>query len=470
MSNKSEHEILKLNILHYALGFPPYRTGGLTKFCMDLMNEQSKEGHNVSLLWPGRMISIHRDTYIKKHKSYGNIDNYEVYNPTPISYDEGIVDIELFLNTGNKQVYLKLLADLKIDVLHVHTLMGLHKGLLEAAKELCIKIVFTAHDFFPICPKVTMYRNGKICDCIESCEKCAECNLTALSISKIKVLQSLTYRVLKESFIVKKIRKNHRDSYLSEEIAADVDIKKIVRSKEDYSTLRRFYSSLLEYMDVIHYNSTVTKQIYERYLKLEKPRPEVISISHSNIKDNRKIKCFDRKSDNELRITYLGPAGGAKGYFVLKEALDILWQEIENGDKFDWNTFSLQLFFEPREMSPYMKKGDRYSYEQLDEIFDKTDVLIVPSMWYETFGYTVLEAISFGVPVMISETVGAKDILKDGTGIIIENINSDKIADTIKFLTKEECKKMNENILCLEHIDTITDMSNEILEKCYDIR
>ena len=55
----------------------------------------------------------------------------------------------------------------------------------------------------------------------------------------------------------------------------------------------------------------------------------------------------------------------------------------------------------------------RYSYDELEAIMDETDLLICPSVWYETFGYTVLEALSFGVPVLVSDTVGAKDIIPD---------------------------------------------------------
>ena len=42
-----------MRILHYALGFPPYRSGGLTKWCVDLMIQQAKEGHCVddALAW-----------------------------------------------------------------------------------------------------------------------------------------------------------------------------------------------------------------------------------------------------------------------------------------------------------------------------------------------------------------------------------------------------------------------------------
>jgi glycosyltransferase involved in cell wall biosynthesis len=35
----------------------------------------------------------------------------------------------------------------------------------------------------------------------------------------------------------------------------------------------------------------------------------------------------------------------------------------------------------------------------------------VPSLWKETFGLIVLEGLAFGVPVLVSDNVGAKDLL-----------------------------------------------------------
>ena len=63
------------------------------------------------------------------------------------------------------------------------------KAFLDAAKKKGIRLVFTTHDFFPICPKVTMFSHGKICDSIASCEACGVCNNTALSLKKIRILQ-----------------------------------------------------------------------------------------------------------------------------------------------------------------------------------------------------------------------------------------------------------------------------------------
>lgn len=297
-----------MNIIHYSLGFPPYRTGGLTKFCMDLMKQQIKDGHIVSLLWPGEIKLFGKDIRIRRHDSIEEIRNYEVINPTPVSFDEGIKDFDSFMNPGDVKAYETFIKSTNPDVIHIHTLMGLHKSFLDVAKRQGIKLVFTAHDFFPICPKVTMFRRGQICSCIESCEECGVCNNTALSLKKIQILQSPLYRVLKDSSLVKKLRKKHRDEYLGDD--SNRDANGSVGGPENYKRLRNYYQDILSLMDVIHYNSTVTKNAYEKVFFL--PNNKIISITHADIADNRKTKKF---SEDLLRIRFLGPQGGAKGFF-----------------------------------------------------------------------------------------------------------------------------------------------------------
>ena len=442
-----------MKILHYSLGFPPYRSGGLTKFSMDLMREQIREGHDVSLLWPGEIKFFGTGISVKKGSPVDGIKSYEVINPLPVSYDEGIKDFDAFINDGDISVYDNFLDELKPDVIHVHTLMGLHKSLLESAKKRNIRLVFTTHDFFPICPKVTMFRKGKICDSIESCEECGVCNNTALSLKKIKILQSPAYRTAKDSPIVKKLRKQHRDDYLGDDTGRDENGS--VGTADDFRKLRDHYGDMLKLMDVIHYNSNVTKAAYEKVFELGKS--VIVPITHSDISDRRKTKDF---GSDVLRIRYLGAQSGAKGYLVLKDGLDKLWQERQD--------FCLDVHFEPVQKEPYMKSHDRYSYSELEDVFDNTDVLIAPSIWYETFGFTVLEALSYGVPVIISDTVGAKDIMAEGVGIVIEGISGDKIAQTIGGLDSDKLKEMNRVILEKQEILTMDKMTHELIKNCYE--
>ena len=444
-----------MRILHYSLGFPPYRSGGLTKFCLDLMIEQKNEGDEVALLWPGQMGFIDKRIKIKKRSdcliSNQNIMSFELINPLPISFDEGIRDFGKFTLKGDKDVFFEFLTLFQPDVIHLHTLMGIHKEFLDVAKSLNVKLVFTAHDFFPICPKVTLFRNGRICDSVESCKKCASCNSTALSINKIKVLQSPIYRILKDSILVKKMRKAHRDNYLSDENnfeAVELGLYK------EYIDLRDYYYSMLSIIDIVHYNSSITKIEYEKIFNL--PSNTIIPVSHCNIKNNCKIKDYDH--DN-LRIRYLGPASAAKGFYLLKDCLDDIWNERKN--------FVLDIHFDPVEKSDYMNVHDRYNYNELEKIFNETDVLLVPSICYETFGFTALESLSFGVPVIVSDTVGAQDILKDKFGIVVKNLTKENLKEVFDKLTFDDLRQMNESIVNTFHVIKIEDVSLQIKNQCY---
>lgn len=445
-----------MKILHYALGFPPYRSGGLTKFCVDLMVQQAAEGHTVAMLWPGQMRFIGKKTIIKKRKNVElktrSLQSFEIINPLPISFDEGIADIHAFTKGAGKGTYDKFLDAFRFDVIHVHTLMGIHKDFLRAARDRNIRLVFTAHDFFPICPKVTLFRHGAVCQSTRDCKECGVCNSTALSLNKIKLLQSPLYRKLKDSPMIKKLRKKHRDGYLSETTAGDSE--RPVGTAEEYRSLRNYYYSLLKLMDVIHYNSSVTKMVYESVFEL--PNSRILGITHSDIIDNRRIKDY---SDGKLRIRYLGPQSGAKGFFLLKEALDEVWREQQN--------FCLDIHFMPTEMSPYIRVHSQYSYEELEAIFNETDILVAPSIWFETFGFTVLEALSYGVPVMISGNVGAKDILAEGTGIVIEDITPQKLCTAVRSVTQDQLKKMNRAIMERQSIMQIECMATQIEKLCY---
>ena len=85
-----------MKILHYALGFPPYRTGGLTKYCIDLMLTQVEQGHEVALLWPGQITIVKKKTEIHKRRNWNGIGSFEIINPLPVPLDEGILDVDAY--------------------------------------------------------------------------------------------------------------------------------------------------------------------------------------------------------------------------------------------------------------------------------------------------------------------------------------------------------------------------------------
>jgi hypothetical protein len=280
---------------------------------MDLMSQQSSEGNDVALLWPGEIKLLNHKTRIKYCGKINDIASFEIKNPLPISYDEGIVNIDRFTQSGCAIAYKELLGDWKPDVIHIHTLMGLHKEFIIAAKQCGIRLVFSAHDFFPICPKITMFRHNQVCASIGSCDECPECNMTAFAMWKGWILQHPLYMKMKDSSVVKKMRKKHRDSFLSGEIPGIANKSNLSANKPvDYKQLRGYYRQLLNMMDCLHFNSNLTRHVYETYLGTFPS--QTIAITHLDIKDNRQKKTFNKR----LQLAYLGPQGGAKGFFFLR--------------------------------------------------------------------------------------------------------------------------------------------------------
>lgn len=444
-----------MKILHYSLGFPPFRTGGMIKFCMDLMDQQKKEGNEVTLLWPGKILPVFTKTRVVRHRPVNGINSCEIMNPLPVPYDEGVIDTALFTQPGDKKVYAKLLKKLQPDVIHIHTFMGLHKNFLEAAKEAGIHTVYTTHDFYPVCPRVTLFRHGSVCKSRYSCDECSKCNSNALSYKKMAVLQSDLYRLLKDSKAVKKLRARHRGNALAQNTETRPEHETPAK-REDYKALREHYHQMLRLIDKVHYNSSISKQVYEDFFDIG--ASQIVNITHSAIRDQKALKTFN---NGVLRIRYLGGNSAAKGYYLLRDALDMLWEK--NRD------FQLDINFDPAEKRPYMVCHGRYGYHELKAIFEESDILVCPSIWFETFGYTVLEALSFGVPVIISDSVGAKDILADDAGIIIDDITAAKLCETLNGITAEKLKEMNRAIVDRQKITTIESMSKSIMEEVYRV-
>ena len=229
----------------------------------------------------------------------------------------------------------------------------------------------------------------------------------------------------------------------SQTLLKDVDSKK-------YVVLRQFYIEMLSMVDCIHFNSTITESVYKRYFIPENSM--VVNITHKDIADNREKNTWSYTG--KLRITSLAPAKPFKGFNVMIQALDELWQSGKRD-------FELKIFCPVPVMKPYISiQEGGFEYSQLPQIMADTDILIAPSVWYETFGFTVLEALSYGVPVIVSDHVGAKDIVQN-CGIIVRAGDIEDLKNAIERLDEETLRRMRENIKKDFQIETWIEYVNK---------
>lgn len=178
-----------MRILHYTLGFSSYRSGGLVKYANDLMQAQMKLGHLVVALYPGGTSLLEKSCHVHWDKTYDGIRSFEMTNPLPVPLMYGVKDTESATNSQNLDSYSFecLLDDVKPEVFHVHTLMGLPLEYLQIVHDLGLRIVYTSHDYFGLCPKVNFInQDGEVC-LGASADRCAVCNAHAKSAMFLKV-------------------------------------------------------------------------------------------------------------------------------------------------------------------------------------------------------------------------------------------------------------------------------------------
>lgn len=378
-----------MRILHYTLGFPPHRTGGLVKYSIDLMEEQQKNGNEVSVLYPGKQSFFHRKCNIRE-KNRDTIVKYELNNGLPLALFGGIINPDIFMEEIDRSIYLEFLNEIKPDIIHIHTLMGIHKEFFEAAKQLKIKMIFTTHDYYGLAPDPTFYANGVSFDEKNTNESWNLMSQNAMSIKKLYLFQSKYYPLIRTiGKVIAKIKKNEKPE------------NNHLKEYKDFTLLKKYYKSIFDLIDIFHFNSTQTKNVYMKN-GIIPSFLEVIPVTNYNIK---KENFVEKKVKNKKSvIAYIGPDKEYKGYFDFIKLAELL-----DRDKYEVRTYG----HNPTDKCPdFIKQFGRFDSKKSGAVYSEIDVLIVPSKWKETFGLIVLEGLSFGVKVFVSDSVGAKEILE----------------------------------------------------------
>ena len=104
---------------------------------------------------------------------------------------------------------------------------------------------------------------------------------------------------------------------------------------------------------------------------------------------------------------------------------------------------------------------------------NETDIVVVPSICKETFGFVVKEAISYGVPCIITKNVGAKDWVKQFEDVaFVTDATEDALLQAI--ITVYDNRKllyvMNENVLKMNYDFSFCRHIKEVLESYKELK
>ena len=114
--------------------------------------------------------------------------------------------------------------------------------------------------------------------------------------------------------------------------------------------------------------------------------------------------------------------------------------------------------------------------DELVNLIANAKLMILSSVCYENCPLNILEAHSFGVPVITMNSGGMAELVEDGkTGVLVKEPTAQAIAEAIKKCFEDEefyssikanCEKMPDKIIEVgEYCDILVDKYQEIINK-----
>lgn len=225
--------------------------------------------------------------------------------------------------------------------------------------------------------------------------------------------------------------------------------------KKDQSLID-YYKDCFSIVDEFHFNSEVTRDTYRKYIvpKAEK----IIPITHNGINDHRRKKSFE---DNCLKIGFVGSAAPYKGLSRLIMAL----KQLNRNDKWRLDVWGDTIGQD--ESLPIYYRG-KFTHSAIETVYTTMDIMVVPSLWHETFSLVTLEALSYGVPVLVSDTVGAKDIVKEYDSKFVFH-SDEELVSLLEQLVDDKSllRNYNEAIISNDWRHSMSEHAQEIIEELY---
>lgn len=183
--------------------------------------------------------------------------------------------------------------------------------------------------------------------------------------------------------------------------------------------------------------------------------PERIEVIYNGINkrflNTPRTEQQDKNSSElkEVRLMYVGRLCIEKGVLVILKALDILVNEQKRqhllldifGDGDEAYVKELHSFIEEKQLTQLVSFHGKVSQDELIKQYDRSDILLIPSIWKEPFGLVVAEGMARGLPIITSSIGGPAEIVTNNVnGLLIEPGDEQALAASIMQLIEDSVR------------------------------
>lgn len=322
-----------------------------------------------------------------------------------------------------------LLEEVQPDVVHFHNLVGLSLGLIQCASQRQIRTVMTFHDHWGFCSKNTLLKSGEqVC---QDFSRCSECQPELWETPQ------------------------HRTH---------------IRMRNDY--LARSLAQVDCFVSPSEYLASA-------YTKAGIPQDRLRVISYGiDFERFSAIKKEIAGAKRTVQFTFVGHLGFHKGVHVVMDALQRLHQQRHLGSTLQMNIVGvgemeaeLKQFVQAEGLEACVHLWGRIDHRQIDQVYEKTDVLVTSSIWPENEPVTILEAMSTGIPVLASNLGGNLNLVEPGkTGELAEVGSGQSLAEKMLELAQnpDTIRRMGEQAQARMSQDTFSTYAEKILQVYQD--
>lgn len=350
------------------------------------------------------------------------------------------------------------------DIIHFNNMEGLSSNVLKIKEDFPeTKIVFSIHNYQPICPLVQYFQNHNNCICkdFDNGEECLRCSVWKPNkkeyIHKCRnYLLGKTPRflfpVLKPLInIFTKIFKFKSKQYTG-------SLKTMLPT--EYVRYRKHNIEMInKYVDVVLAVSNRVRQIMIEH----GTNPDIIKTSYIGTKfaDNELGYSVAPKTD-KLTIAYLGYERIDKGYYFLLDSL----AKLDELTKQKINVVLAVANIHKNEALEKLKGFNNvkiyngYKHEQLKEILSTVNLGIVPVLWEDNLPQVAIEMVANGVSILCSSFGGASELTNNSLFKFEGGDENDFIKKLLEFVNNPQLldgywKNRNKLTTMKKHIEEL---------------
>ncbi|HDN80401.1 MAG TPA: glycosyltransferase [Chloroflexi bacterium] len=389
-----------MRILYVVHQFFPEYVGGTEQDTLDVAQEMHRRGHQVAIFHraPGSSALVRIEW-----------EGIPLYRAQAGPMTPQAVFISTFGHRGLERAFRTAFQEFEPDLVHFQHLKGLPARLVSLVHKAGCPVVISLRDFWFICLNAQLLTNDtrEICDTPGKWSRCARCGLTRIGMRRLRFLAPLLGLMI---------------------AARNALIKRVIHQADALLAFSRFVQKL--------------------YIRYGAPSDRVHYVKRG-LRYPQRWESHPR-DDKVKRFTYIGGLAWQKGVHILVEAFNGLDNRAElviAGDETKFPDYVRYLKEIARH--PGIQFVGRLSHSEVWRTLADSDVVVVPSLWYETYSMIVHEAFAMGVPVIASAHGALEEAVKDGVnGLLVPPGDVGALSRAMRRLVEqpELLEKLRENV------------------------